>query len=71
VMVWAVRCGAEGLAPTRKSREVIETHVIEDVSRATGGPRFTDQGTIPEGWCVSDEIEEDFVDDLNGYVSRL
>lgn len=64
--VWAVQCRGEGLAPTRISQEVFETHTKEDMSSTAGGPRFTDQGAISEGWIVSAQMEQDFVDNLDG-----
>lgn len=47
-----------------KSQSWFESHTTEDVSPATGSPRFVDQGAIPEGRIVGTEIENYVADDL-------
>ena len=69
VKVRAIRRQGDGPTPTGKIGDGAKTYTTEDVSLATGGPGFTDQGAIYKGWSIGAKIMKDLVDDLGGYVN--
>ena len=72
IEVRSVGCRGDGSLPRPAEirKDVVQNHTIEDISPATGGPRFADQGAIPETALISVEIINDLVNDLRGYVDR-